>query len=217
MGREQSLNDRRPPPVDKLIISGGVPLLGEIRTSGAKNAALPILAATLLADGPMTVGNLPHLHDITTIMELLGRMGADLLLDEPLDVKFVHVLLPEQVVVDPAQPRDRPQGEGRPPEVYPYALAVRGAPPIDEQGEPGAVGGPDPGKVEREPFSPPPVRPYACAGRGPHLLHGIEGERTGNPYRAVPGDLEDLTRHRHRTPCRTGTDRAAAPESSPTG
>ena len=68
--------------MDKLIIAGGVPLHGEIRTSGAKNAALPILAATLLADGPMTVGNLPHLHDITTTMELLGRMGADLLLDE---------------------------------------------------------------------------------------------------------------------------------------
>ena len=49
MGREQSLNDRRPLPVDKLIISGGAPLLGEIRTSGAKNAALPILAATLVA------------------------------------------------------------------------------------------------------------------------------------------------------------------------
>ena len=86
MVREQPLNDRRQPPVDKLIISGGVPLFGEVRTSGAKNAALPILAATLLADGPMTVGNLPHLHDITTTMELLGRMGADLLLDERMEI-----------------------------------------------------------------------------------------------------------------------------------
>ena len=52
--------------MDKLIITGGPRLDGEIRISGAKNAALPILSATLLADGPVTVGNLPHLHDITT-------------------------------------------------------------------------------------------------------------------------------------------------------
>ena len=51
--------------MDKLIITGGVRLDGEIRISGAKNAALPILSATLLCDGPVTVGNLPHLHDIT--------------------------------------------------------------------------------------------------------------------------------------------------------
>lgn len=68
--------------MDKLIITGGAPLSGEIRISGAKNAALPILAATLLADGPVTVGNIPHLHDITTTMELLGRMGVELVLDE---------------------------------------------------------------------------------------------------------------------------------------
>ena len=54
--------------MDKLLIRGGRPLDGEIRISGAKNAALPILAATLLADEPVTVGNLPHLHDITTMM-----------------------------------------------------------------------------------------------------------------------------------------------------
>jgi UDP-N-acetylglucosamine 1-carboxyvinyltransferase len=68
--------------MDKLIITGGAPLSGEIRISGAKNAALPILAATLLAEGPVTVGNIPHLHDITTTMELLGRMGVELVLDE---------------------------------------------------------------------------------------------------------------------------------------
>jgi UDP-N-acetylglucosamine 1-carboxyvinyltransferase len=73
--------------VDKLIITGGVPLSGEIRISGAKNAALPILAATLLSDGPMTVGNIPHLHDITTTMELLGRMGVDLVVDERLNIE----------------------------------------------------------------------------------------------------------------------------------
>ncbi len=73
--------------MDKLIISGGVPLEGEIRISGAKNAALPVLAATLLADGPMTVRNVPHLQDITTTMELLGRMGVQLTVDERLNVE----------------------------------------------------------------------------------------------------------------------------------
>jgi UDP-N-acetylglucosamine 1-carboxyvinyltransferase len=73
--------------VDKLIITGGEPLSGEIRISGAKNAALPILAATLLADGPMTIGNIPHLHDITTTMELLGRMGVELMLDERMHIR----------------------------------------------------------------------------------------------------------------------------------
>ena len=68
--------------MDKLIIRGGVPLRGEISISGAKNAALPILAATLLTDKPVLIGNLPHLHDITTTMELLGLMGSDLMLDE---------------------------------------------------------------------------------------------------------------------------------------
>ena len=55
--------------MDKLIIKDGVPLEGEIRISGAKNAALPILAATLLADSPAVIGNVPHLHDITTTRE----------------------------------------------------------------------------------------------------------------------------------------------------
>lgn len=73
--------------MDKLIIQGGVPLSGEIRVSGAKNAALPILAATLLADGPVTVGNVPHLHDITTTMELLGRMGVQLMVDERMNIE----------------------------------------------------------------------------------------------------------------------------------
>ncbi len=73
--------------MDKLIISGGVPLKGKIRISGAKNAALPILSASLLAEGPMTVGNIPHLHDITTTMELLGRMGAQLVVDERMSIE----------------------------------------------------------------------------------------------------------------------------------
>ena len=73
--------------MDKLIITGGVPLEGEIRISGAKNAALPILAATLLTDQRITVGNIPHLHDITTTMELLGRMGVELVVDERMNIE----------------------------------------------------------------------------------------------------------------------------------
>lgn len=73
--------------MDKLIITGGTPLQGEIRISGAKNAALPMLCATLLADGPMTVGNVPHLQDVTTTMELLGTMGVTLVIDEKLAIE----------------------------------------------------------------------------------------------------------------------------------
>jgi len=68
--------------MDKLIIKGGVALDGEIRISGAKNAALPILMGALLADSPVRIGNVPHLHDITTTLELLGRMGVTLTVDE---------------------------------------------------------------------------------------------------------------------------------------
>ncbi|EKF74185.1 UDP-N-acetylglucosamine 1-carboxyvinyltransferase [Alcanivorax hongdengensis A-11-3] len=73
--------------MDKLIITGGRRLDGEIRISGAKNAALPILAATLLADEPVTVGNLPHLQDVTTLIELLGRMGVRVVIDDRLNVE----------------------------------------------------------------------------------------------------------------------------------
>lgn len=73
--------------MEKLIVQGGARLTGEIRISGAKNAALPILAATLLADGPMTIANVPHLHDITTTLELLGRMGATVSVDEQMQVE----------------------------------------------------------------------------------------------------------------------------------
>jgi len=73
--------------VDKLIINGGATLSGDVRISGAKNAALPILAATLLAETPITVGNIPHLHDITTTMELLAQMGVKLLVDEKMRIE----------------------------------------------------------------------------------------------------------------------------------
>jgi UDP-N-acetylglucosamine 1-carboxyvinyltransferase len=73
--------------VDKLQIRGGVPLDGEVRISGAKNAALPILAGALLADGPVSIGNVPHLRDVTTMIELLGRMGASVTIDERMRIE----------------------------------------------------------------------------------------------------------------------------------
>jgi UDP-N-acetylglucosamine 1-carboxyvinyltransferase len=72
--------------MDKLIITGGRPLKGDVRISGAKNAALPVLMASLLTDDAVTVKNVPHLHDITTTMELLGRMGVELEIDERLNI-----------------------------------------------------------------------------------------------------------------------------------
>ena len=73
--------------MDKLIIRGGTPLTGEVNISGAKNSALPILAAALLAEKPVKIGNVPHLHDVTTTMELLGRMGLSLTVDEKMTVE----------------------------------------------------------------------------------------------------------------------------------
>ena len=74
--------------MDKLIIHGGLPLTGEIAISGAKNAALPILAATLLTEECVTISNVPHLHDITTTIELLGRMGAEITVDERMRIEI---------------------------------------------------------------------------------------------------------------------------------
>ena len=73
--------------MDKLIIEGGVRLEGEIRIAGAKNYALPILAATLLTSDKVTICNLPHLFDITTMLELLGCMGVQPVIDEKLNVE----------------------------------------------------------------------------------------------------------------------------------
>jgi len=73
--------------MDKLIISGGHPLEGQVRVSGAKNAVLPILAGSLLADGPVTIENVPHLNDVTTTMALLGRMGVHLTVDERMNIE----------------------------------------------------------------------------------------------------------------------------------
>ncbi len=81
--------------MDKLQIQGGVPLEGEVRISGAKNATLPILAGALLADGPVMVANVPHLKDVTTTVELLGGMGATVTIDERMRIE-----------VDPTTVRD---------------------------------------------------------------------------------------------------------------
>src|SRR5690242_20492613 len=72
--------------MDKLLITGGYPLQGEVRISGAKNATLPILAATLLADRPVTLSNVPHLNDVTTTLELLGGMGAQFTVGERMTI-----------------------------------------------------------------------------------------------------------------------------------
>jgi UDP-N-acetylglucosamine 1-carboxyvinyltransferase len=68
--------------MDKLIIQGGAVLRGEVWISGSKNAALPILSASLLSEGPVTIANLPHLQDVTTTIELLGALGITVSIDE---------------------------------------------------------------------------------------------------------------------------------------
>ena len=73
--------------MDKLQIQGGTPLEGEVRISGAKNATLPILAAALLADDSVVIGNVPHLQDVTTTIELLGQMGASVTIDEHMHIE----------------------------------------------------------------------------------------------------------------------------------
>ncbi len=72
--------------MDKLLITGGKKLTGQLTVSGAKNSALPILAATLLSDTPVSIGNIPHLNDITTTLELLGCMGVELSVDGKLNI-----------------------------------------------------------------------------------------------------------------------------------
>jgi UDP-N-acetylglucosamine 1-carboxyvinyltransferase len=83
--------------MDKLQITGGVPLEGEVRISGAKNATLPILAAALLADGPVTISNVPHLQDVTTMIELLGRMGVSVTVDERMRIEVDPTTIREYV------------------------------------------------------------------------------------------------------------------------
>ena len=73
--------------MDKLLITGGKTLSGSLKVSGAKNSALKILAGTLLTEEPVSVGNVPHLHDVTTMIELLGCLGAEVVLDERMRVE----------------------------------------------------------------------------------------------------------------------------------
>ena len=72
--------------MEKLLIKGGNKLSGKINCSGAKNAALPMIASTILCDDQVTLKNLPYLQDITTMFELIGSMGADISLDENMKV-----------------------------------------------------------------------------------------------------------------------------------
>lgn len=74
--------------MDQLLIAGGNRLQGEIRISGAKNAALPILFASLLTEQAVQVGNVPHLRDVTTTLHLLARLGVDITLDEKMNVQL---------------------------------------------------------------------------------------------------------------------------------
>jgi UDP-N-acetylglucosamine 1-carboxyvinyltransferase len=74
--------------MDKLLIKDAGPLDGSVKVSGAKNAALPILMGSLLVDGVTSIGNLPHLNDVTTTLELLGRLGAQLTIDDKFNVEI---------------------------------------------------------------------------------------------------------------------------------
>ena len=74
--------------MDKLIIEGGVPLAGEVRISGAKNAALPILCAAILSGEPLRIANVPHLHDVTTMLKLLAQMGIAVSIDDKLGIEL---------------------------------------------------------------------------------------------------------------------------------
>jgi UDP-N-acetylglucosamine 1-carboxyvinyltransferase len=81
--------------MQKIVVTGGAPLAGEVRISGAKNAVLPILCATLLADGPVEIGNVPHLHDVVTTIKLLRELGAEVEHDREagvvrVDARSVH-------------------------------------------------------------------------------------------------------------------------------
>jgi UDP-N-acetylglucosamine 1-carboxyvinyltransferase len=74
--------------MDQLLISGGAVLKGELRASGAKNSAVTILAASLLAKEPVTISNVPHLRDITTMIELLVSMGVEVVVDEKMNIEI---------------------------------------------------------------------------------------------------------------------------------
>ncbi|MGZ5152482.1 MAG: UDP-N-acetylglucosamine 1-carboxyvinyltransferase, partial [Burkholderiales bacterium] len=74
--------------MDKLVIQGGVRLEGEVAISGAKNATLPILCASLLTRDTLSVENVPHLRDVTTMLSLLGQMGVEISVDDRMGVQL---------------------------------------------------------------------------------------------------------------------------------
>ena len=83
--------------MDKLIIEGGHSLNGYLSSSGAKNSALPILASSLLLEGKLILSNIPHLKDVTTMVEVLGSMGANITLDEDMNLEINTSNLKNQV------------------------------------------------------------------------------------------------------------------------
>jgi len=83
--------------MDKLEIRGGHRLEGEVRISGAKNSALPILAGTLLAGGPVVLGNVPHLNDVTTTVKLLRRMGVEVTFHDGMRIEVDSRSLSEHI------------------------------------------------------------------------------------------------------------------------
>src|SRR2546428_12986471 len=87
--------------MDKLIIQGGVPLSGEIRVSGAKNPALPLMCAALLTSQHLTLSNVPHLRDVSTMLRLLAQMGVEVSLDDRLGLS-----LRAERLSDPLAPYD---------------------------------------------------------------------------------------------------------------
>ncbi|HHW4678382.1 MAG TPA: UDP-N-acetylglucosamine 1-carboxyvinyltransferase [Xylella sp.] len=85
--------------MSKIVVTGGIPLCGDVHISGAKNAVLPILCATLLADASVEISNVPYLHDVITMIHLLGELGADVTMNEGIGVKG------RSITVDPRQVR----------------------------------------------------------------------------------------------------------------
>jgi len=83
--------------MEKLVIEGGIPLAGEVRASGAKNAALPILCAAILTGDRLRIENVPHLRDVTTTLQLLGQMGIEVSLDERGGVELCAAALGNRV------------------------------------------------------------------------------------------------------------------------
>ncbi|RBI55566.1 UDP-N-acetylglucosamine 1-carboxyvinyltransferase, partial [Xanthomonas oryzae pv. oryzae] len=88
----------------KIVVTGGQALQGEVNISGAKNAVLPILCATLLADAPVQISNVPHLHDVITMVKLLSELGAEVTIDEGTLAKGRSILVDPRSVTHQIAP-----------------------------------------------------------------------------------------------------------------